>query len=379
MSQDHWCAKTQFMRTLIIGVVAMACSVSLIGRAGTEFEQAQAILGGRSLLHAHNAYPEDGRWSDRIDRALAIGQSPIVIEQDIAFAPRNRPGEQTVVSHDDTLDGHEPTLEHYFFDRVRPIIERALTAGQKDHWPVLVLHLDFKTNEREHHRAVWDLLKKHHTWLTTAAADPDPMHVSPFKPGPLLVLTENGAGQEKDFSEWAGGASHLLFGSIPPPAIRSSDDAAERARIIHSAAPHELVPTAATSYRRWVNFSWGAIEEGGPAAAGEWTSDDERRLEAVVGYAHSQGLFVRFYTLNGHTAAANHGWGASYNFGNLDAVRARWSAAIRAKVDLIATDQYEELASQLRSAPPPAAAQSQSPRANRWPWSTPRLDTVPQH
>ena len=43
------------MRTLIIGVVAMACSVSLIGRAGTEFEQAQAILGGRSLLHAHNA------------------------------------------------------------------------------------------------------------------------------------------------------------------------------------------------------------------------------------------------------------------------------------------------------------------------------------
>ena len=367
------------MRTLIIGIVAMACSVSVIGREATGLEQAPAILGGRSLLHAHNAYPEDGRWSDRIDRALATGQSPIVIEQDIAFAPRNAPGKRTLVSHDDTLDGREPTLEHYFFDRVRPIIERALTAGRKDRWPVLVLHLDFKTNEREHHRAVWDLLKKHQAWLTTAVADPDPMHVSPYKPGPLLVLTENGAGQEKDFLEWAAGGSHLLFGSIPPPAIGSSDNAAERARIIRNATPHELVPTAATSYRRWVNFSWGAIEEGGPSAAGEWTRDDEQRLESVVSYAHGQGLFVRFYTLNGHSAAANRGWGASYNFGSLDAVRARWSAAIRAKVDLIATDQYEELASQLRSAPSPAAAQSQSPRANRWPWSTPRLDTVPQH
>lgn len=344
------------MRTLIIGVAALACSASIIADAGRQQAQSPAILGGRSLLHAHNAYPEDGRWRDRIDRALATGQVPIVIEQDIAFAPRNEPGERTVVSHDDSLDGAEPTLRQHFFDRVRPIIERALKAGRKESWPVLVLHLDFKTNEREHHREVWDLLKKHQSWLTSAAADPDPMRVSPFQPGPLLVLTENGAGQEKDFSEWAAGGSHLLFGSIPAPAIRSSDDATERARILRSAAPHELVPTAATSYRRWVNFAWGAIEEGGPPAAGEWTSDDERRLEAVVGYAHQQGLLVRFYTLNGHSAASSRGWGASYNFGSLDAVRVRWTAAIRAKVDLIATDQYEELARQLRTAVLPAAA-----------------------
>ena len=171
------------------------------------------------------------------------------------------------------------------------------------------------------------------------------------------MLTENGAGQEKDFSEWAAGGSHLLFGSIPGPAIRSSDDATERARILRSAAPRELVPTAATSYRRWVNFAWGAIEEGGPPAAGEWTADDEQRLEAVVNYAHQQGLFVRFYTLNGHTATANRGWSSGYNFGSLEAVRLRWNAAIRAKVDLIASDQYEELASQLRAAAPPAEGQ----------------------
>ena len=51
--------------------------------------------------------------------------------------------------------------EEYFFDRVRPLIERALASGQQDRWPVVVLHLDFKSNEREHHRAVWDLLKQH--------------------------------------------------------------------------------------------------------------------------------------------------------------------------------------------------------------------------
>ena len=66
-------------------------------------------------------------------------------------------------------------------------------------------------------------------------------------------------------------------------------------------------------------------------------------------YAHQQGLLIRFYTLNGHTAAANRGWTASYNFGSLDAVRARWRAAIAARADLIATDQYEELAALLKA------------------------------
>ena len=28
--------------------------------------------GRRTLLHAHNAYPEEGRWRDRVDRALAM-------------------------------------------------------------------------------------------------------------------------------------------------------------------------------------------------------------------------------------------------------------------------------------------------------------------
>jgi hypothetical protein len=328
-------------------------------RGQDETPGAPGILGGRSLVHAHNAYPDGGKWRDRISRALAIDQAPIVIEQDIAFAPRNEAHLQTVVSHEPSVSGSEPSLEEHFFDRVRPIMERALAANQRDRWPILVLHLDFKTNEREHHRAVWDLLRRHQAWLTTARAEGDPMTISPLKPGPLLVLTENGAGQEKDFSEWAAAAgSFLLFGSIPGPAVKPSDDPAERARNLRRAAPHELIPTMATSYRRWVNFSWAVVEDGGPANAGDWTGDEQQRLEWIVNYAHQQRLLVRFYTLNGHAAAASKGWSPSYNFGSLDAVQLRWRAAISARVDLIATDQYEELAAQLRTAAPSPAVRS---------------------
>ena len=143
--------------------------------------------------------------------------------------------------------------------------------------------------------------------------------------------------------------SLLLFGSIPPPVLEPSDDPAERARILRRAAPHELIATSASNYRRWVNFSWGVIEEGGPARAGDWTDEDRRRLDSIVAYAHQQGLLIRFYTLNGHAAADSRGWTASYNFGSLDAVRARWRAAIGAHANLIATDQYEELAALLNA------------------------------
>lgn len=300
-----------------------------------------------AMLHAHNAYPDGGRWRDRIDRALATG-FPVVIEQDIAYAPRNEPHLRTVVSHEAALKGSEPTLEQHFFDRIRPLMERELASGQRDRWPVVVLHLDFKTNEREHHRAVWDLLRRHASWLTTAKAGAD--STSPLARGPLLVLTENGTDQEKDFLEWsAAGGSLLLFGSIPPPALESSDDPAERARILRRAAPDELIPTSASNYRRWANFPWGVVEEGGPAKAGDWNDEDRLRLESIVNYAHQRGLLIRFYTLNGHAAGANRGWTASYNFGSLDAARARWRAAIAARADLIATDQYEELAGVLKA------------------------------
>jgi hypothetical protein len=100
-----------------------------------------------------------------------------------------------------------------------------------------------------------------------------------------------------------------------------------------------LIPSGATNYRRWTNHSWAAIEAGGPPGAGEWRPQDRERLHAVVKRAHDNGLWLRFYTLNGHGPNANQGWSNSYNFGTLDAARMRWRAAIEERVDFVATDQ----------------------------------------
>src|SRR5918994_1804116 len=122
------------MRSITIGVAIFVVGLGALTRG----QPATApLLGGRSLVHAHNCYPEEGQWSDRIDRALAIRQVPAVIEQDVAFAPRNAPGDRSVVAHDPKLAATAPSLRHYFFERVRPVLERALAEGEQARWPVV--------------------------------------------------------------------------------------------------------------------------------------------------------------------------------------------------------------------------------------------------
>jgi hypothetical protein len=67
-----------------------------------------------------------------------------------------------------------------------------------------------------------------------------------------------------------------------------------------------------------------------------------------VDHAHRLGFWIRFYTLDGFSAAENRGWDQGYNFGSNEAVSVRWNAAIAAGVDLIATDQFEDLAATLK-------------------------------
>jgi hypothetical protein len=277
--------------------------------------------------------------------------SPIVIEQDVALATRNGTA-VSVVSHDDQLTGTEPTLEEHFFTRVQPMLDRALNSKTPQQWPLIVLHLDFKTNETAHHRAVWDLLKRHERWLTTAPRVSDT--VAPVTQGPLLVLTENGANQEKDFTDARNGDRLLLFGSAPAPAASRIEDSQQRMRALAAASPEALITAPATNYRRWVNFSWQVVENGGQPRAADWNSADTARLKAIVDRAHRLGYLVRFYTLNGHVPSDHPEWTASYNFGSFDAVRQRWRAAIAAGVDLVATDQYEEFAALLKAAATPA-------------------------
>ena len=61
--------------------------VVLLSAAALLTQSPPALFNGRAMMHAHNAYPEKGKWGDRIERALATGATPIVIEQDVPCRP----------------------------------------------------------------------------------------------------------------------------------------------------------------------------------------------------------------------------------------------------------------------------------------------------
>jgi len=298
---------------------------------------------GKPLLDAHNCYPYKGEWKNRIERALGTG-FPVGIEQDLAWYVDPATGKgRIVVSHSDEPTGHEPTLKEHFFERVRPIVEKALAENHRAQWPLIVVHFDFKSNQAPLLHAVWDILGEYQGWITTAVKTADPHHLSPFEPKPLLVLTEVPDEQEAVFfNQVPVGAKLRLFGSAHTKEI-AEQPKAEHEHLLATLPPEELLPEKPTNYRRWWNNSWHEVEEGGQQVAGDWTPADDRRLKALVDYAHHLGYWIRFYTLDGFTAADNQGWDKSYNFGSHAAVEARWKAAMAAGVDMIATDQYEAL------------------------------------
>src|SRR6476659_8564675 len=288
------------------------------------------VPGTRVLLDAHNSYPEDGRFADRIDRALGTGV-PLAIEQDLIWYRDPATGEgRSLVSHGEPFTGREPGMREYFFERIRPIVEKALQENRRDDWPIITLNLDFKSDEPEHHAAVWKLLGEYETWLCTAKKGTDPAAVEPMRLGPVLVLTGEQDTQQQDFFDRIPANTPLrLFGAVH----RQPDG----------------LPGARTNYRRWWNNSWTQIEPDGQPKAGAWTPEDEQRLTTAVKAAHAAGLWIRYYTLDGYDPAdTSGGWGASYNFGSLDAVRTRWRAAIKAGVDFVAVNQYELFAKELQ-------------------------------
>jgi len=332
------------MRTALVGVSVLGLALAV--HADSRAEPGPMAPGGRVWLHAHNCYPDEGRGSDRLWRAVGAARGPVAIEQDLVWDGARR---TSVVSHDAILTGDEPTLAAHFFATVTPLLDRALADGRTATWPVMVLHLDFKTNEPEHHEAVWSLLRAHARWLTTAPRTTDERTREPLTPGPLLVLTEDGHGQAARFHDAVPiGERLLLFGTVAAAARFDDEPPAERDAAAVAAEPRVLIPGTATNYRRWTNHSWAVVEAGGPPRAGRWTAADRRRLDALVTRAHDAGLWIRFYTLNGHSPN-NEGWADGYNFGSTSRVAARWRAAIDAGVDFVATDQYEAFADALRS------------------------------
>jgi hypothetical protein len=216
---------------------------------------------------------------------------------------------------------------------------------------LIVLHFDFKDNEPAHFRAVWKLLGEYESWISTAEKIADAAKISPIDVKPLLVLTEESDVQEQVFfRDVPVGAKLRLFGSAKTNTSQESGLTVQQKQALRvRLAPEELLSTPPSNYRRWWNNSWGIVEEGGAPRAGEWTPEDEHRLKSLVDHAHKLGYWIRFYTLDGFSPAEDQGWGKPYNFGSRDAVLLRWKAAIAAGVDLIATDQYEDLAAVTRS------------------------------
>lgn len=301
----------------------------------------QAAPGARSVMDAHNCYPYYEWWHDRIERALSAG-TPLAIEQDLYWYTDPKSGKSwSIVAHGAPISGHEPTMEQYFFDRVRPIVEKALRDGNRGDWPLITLNLDFKTEQPAHLQAVLELLTKYKDWITTAPKTASPAQVQPLTVRPILVLTgESDAQQSVFFDQVPVGGELLVFGA----AHTNTKDPMAPAEV--------LEPAPADNYRRWWNNPWGVVEAGGQQHAGDWTAQDDRRLRELVQHAHANGLWIRFYTLDGATEKEEscNGWFRSYNFGSLPAAQLRWRAARAAGVDYIASDQYEQLGAFLRSA-----------------------------
>ena len=318
-------------RTIQVTLAVLVCCLSL----GAQ----KSHPGSRTVMDAHNCYPYFEWWSDRIDRALSAG-TPLAIEQDLAWHTDPKTGRSwSVVTHGEPTDGDEPTMDKYFFERVRPIVEKALRAGNHGNWPLITLNLDFKDNRPEHLAAVLALLRKYQPWLTTSVKATEEADVQPLDVRPVLVLTgENDTQQSVFYDQLQPGDRVLLFG-----AIHTEDKEP-------SSSPEALDPGKATNYRRWWNNPWKVVEGGGQPHAGDWAPAKMDRLRALVERAHANGLWIRFYTLDGATKAqlSCNGWFHDYNFGSLDAARIRWRAAIAAHVDYLASDQYELVAQQIR-------------------------------
>lgn len=325
-------------RSLLLVVALLGCTVSADAPPPVVLEP-RFQPGQRSLVDAHNAYPQHGRYADRLDLALGSG-TPLAIEQDL-FLRRDGDVAQVVVAHDSSEIATAPTLETYFFRRVATLMERALVERQRNEWPLIVLNLDFKVRDTTLYAAVWNLLGRHEHWLTTVVRD-NADSATALDVGPLLVLTGTDSTQRAYFHDRVPVGQRLrLFGALPVPAPPGRN-AQERARNVMGMPAEELIGGSASAYVRWVNFPWHVVEAGGPQHAAEWTEADSTRLASLVTRAHQLGLWIRFYTLDGFTPATDRGYIADYNFGSLDAAGIRWRAARTAGVDFIATDQVTD-------------------------------------
>jgi len=341
--------RTGLKKTLFIAlcaVVGLALTAAMAAKVTAAY-----VPGSRITILAHNAYPDHGKYADRLDRALAAGL-PMATEQDLAWID----GKSLEIHGAKNIAADDPTLETYFFPKVQPIIEKALKEGNKKSWPLVTLYLDIKNDPPEHLAAIAQVLDKYDSWLTTAVKTDDITRQSPFDLKPMMVIVEdkqNDVKQKFFYDDLPVGGKIRVFGSVTKfdenPNKLPRERRAEAIALLSTLDPEQLVPHKADNYHRWFGTNWAFVEKGGETGAGDWTKASEERLKKFVDYGHRLGYFVGFYCLDGYTAAENQGWDKDYNFGSKDKVMPRWKAAVRAHADFISTDQMEDLAAVVKS------------------------------
>ena len=306
--------------------------------------------GSRTIVLSHNAYPDHGKYADRLDRALAV--LPVAVEEDLAWVD----GRSLLIHGSKNIASDDPTLETYFFPKVKPIMEKALKEGNKGDWPLVTLYLDIKNDPIEHLQAIDKLLDKYDSWLTKAAKTADIARQSPLEVKPMMVLVEDKQGDIKQkffYDSVPVGGKIRVFGSAEKfdenPQKLPRERKAEAIAMMASRDPEQLVSKKADNYRRWFGANWAFVEKSGQADAGEWNKATEARLKKFVDYGHRLGYFVGFYCLDGFSGAENQGWDAEYNFGSKDTARVRWEAAAHAHLDFVSTDQVEDVAKVLKT------------------------------
>jgi hypothetical protein len=99
------------MKTLwsLSGAAVLAAIALAAGASSSPF-----VPGARTLMLAHNAYAEDRKYTDRLERAIGAG-GPFVVEEDLVWAN----GRSLLIHNESAAAADSPTLESYFFRRSR--------------------------------------------------------------------------------------------------------------------------------------------------------------------------------------------------------------------------------------------------------------------
>ena len=189
-------------------IVAFAAAALIVPAAGPTNTYAP---GSRTQVLSHNAYPDHGKYADRLDRTLAAGL-PVAIEEDLAWID----GKSLLIHGAKNATPDDPTLESYFFPKVKPIIEKALKDGNKGNWPLITLYLDIKNDPPEHLAVINKMLDKYDAWLTKAEKTADIAKQSPLELKPMMVIVEDKQGDIKQkvfYDDVPVGGKIRVFGS----------------------------------------------------------------------------------------------------------------------------------------------------------------------